>query len=208
MAAKLFQTTATEAEIDQIIRQPMSWDEYLNMPTQYRTADGFVGDIYKVEWVAGEAIIMMAAMRKAHSNVTYQLERLLRDSLIGAEVYHEVGYRTSEGVLVPDIIVVEEGGDDDPVWVNRTPLVVIEVLSPSTRNYDLLEKSDRYQAWGARQSWIADTDGWLVIRENTEDGWKMVALIDSEHPEAQVAVGTTGVVTLRYGDIFGNLAGQ
>lgn len=208
MSTHVFHTTATEAEIEQITRLPMSWEEYLDLPDYYRTADGFEGRISKAEWWHGEAIIMMAPMRKVHSRLTSRLERLLEDSLTGVEIYHEVRHRLPDGVLVPDILVVEADGDDDPVFVNQVPLVVVEVLSPSTRTYDLFEKSDKYQAAGVMQYWIVDSAGWLVVRANTVDGWKTIATVDKENPQAQVTVSGAGVVNLNYDDIFQNLPSQ
>ena len=56
--------------------------------------------------------------------------------------------------LQPDVLVVRR---DDLGDVHRVaPIVVAEVLSPSTRSFDLLVKRERYDAAGVGAYWVVD----------------------------------------------------
>ena len=58
--------------------------------------------------------------------------------------------------LQPDVLVVRR---DDVGDVHRvTPIVVAEVLSPSTRSFDLLVKRERYGAAGGSAYWVVDVE--------------------------------------------------
>lgn len=180
-----------------IIRRQMSWDEYLALPPQP-----------KAEWVAGEAFIMMAPARREHIDLAQKLELLFYHELTNVAVFREAGYHINDRGRVPDLIVVEPDKDLDPVWITSQPLVIVEILSPSTRSTDLFEKSDEYLSGGVQQYWIIDPAGWLIVRENTEKGWQLLATVDSEHRTAEVAIGNHGIVSLSYDDIFQNLPSQ
>ena len=59
--------------------------------------------------------------------------------------------------LQPDVIVV----DDDEIQkerLTRTPLLVVEVLSPSSRRHDLGSKRLAYAAAGVPVYWLVDPE--------------------------------------------------
>ena len=58
-------------------------------------------------------------------------------------------------VFVPDIVVLEERLDDDAPYVG-TPLVVFEVLSPSTEARERDFKAKRYLGLGVAEVWLID----------------------------------------------------
>jgi len=62
-------------------------------------------------------------------------------------------------VLVPDVVVVPVGDipSDAEKGISR-PLLVIEVLSPSTAGRDRLVKAKRYFKVGAREVWLLDPE--------------------------------------------------
>lgn len=57
--------------------------------------------------------------------------------------------------LQPDVLVLREQDRSSP---DRLPLLVVEVLSPSTRGRDHVEKRRLYEARGVPSYWIADPD--------------------------------------------------
>ncbi len=58
---------------------------------------------------------------------------------------------------VPDVSVVRADDiDDDEEGLHRVPLLVVEVLSPSTRRTDLLLKKDIYRELGVPSYWLVD----------------------------------------------------
>ena len=62
---------------------------------------------------------------------------------------------------------VPERGD---VRVDRVPDIVVEVLSPGTRRYDLVEKMPNYAKAGVRECWVVDPLGRTVEVYSNEGG--------------------------------------
>jgi len=67
-------------------------------------------------------------------------------------------------VVQPDIIIIcdTENIDQDGRY-KGIPSLVVEVLSQSTRRYDLLRKLDLYMVCGIKEYWIADPDKKEII---------------------------------------------
>lgn len=82
-------------------------------------------------------------------------------------------------VVVPDILVVplELIGNRE---ITGAPLIVVEILSPSTRMTDLTVKKERMRRAGVAQYWIADP------QEPSLTGWRLVG---SEYVGFARAVG-------------------
>ena len=76
------------------------------------------------------------------------------------DVYIEKNDRT---VLQPDVVVIcnKEVFQDDKVW--GAPDMVIEILSPSTAERDLVYKLSKYRGSGVREYWIVDLKKERVI---------------------------------------------
>ena len=69
--------------------------------------------------------------------------------------YDRSAFETS--YLVPDVSVVRAADlGDDEEGLHRVPLLVVEVLSPSTRRTDLLLKKDIYRGLGVPTYWLVD----------------------------------------------------
>jgi Uma2 family endonuclease len=60
-------------------------------------------------------------------------------------------------VLEPDLLVFGKG-EATPARLERAPLLVVEVLSPSTRRIDLGTKRLAYQEGGVPTYWLVDPD--------------------------------------------------
>ena len=101
------------------------------------------------ELLDGE-VVGMAPERVAHVRTKVQVFDRMRDAIREAGVPCEalldgVGFRTDEhNVFIPDVIV--RCGDALPgdVSVMDDPVIVLEVLSPSTQQVDTTIKLDRY----------------------------------------------------------------
>lgn len=63
---------------------------------------------------------------------------------------------TRNSALEPDLVVLPRVDEDDP---NRLPLLVVEVLSPSTRGNDQIAKRRVYAARGIPSYWLIDPRG-------------------------------------------------
>lgn len=94
---------------------------------------------------------------------------------------------TSEDVFVPDLVVVAE-----PVprshGIDVPPLLVVEILSPATRERDRGLKAVRYAELGVSNYWIVDPDARRIECFRLEAGaFRSVAACEGEggliHPD-------------------------
>ena len=65
---------------------------------------------------------------------------------------------THEDVFVPDLVVVRHPQDVTERAIEAPPLLVVEILSPSTRKQDRGIKAERYAELGVEHFWIVDPD--------------------------------------------------
>ena len=71
---------------------------------------------------------------------------------------------------MPDLVVVAEPGQISARGIEGAPLLVVEILSPSTRNQDRTVKARRYAALGIRHYWIIDPDASRIECYRVEAG--------------------------------------
>ena len=65
---------------------------------------------------------------------------------------------TPHDVLQPDLVVVAEPVQVSARGIEGPPLLVVEVLSPTTATYDRSTKAHRFAALGVRHLWLVDPD--------------------------------------------------
>ena len=132
-------------------------------------------------------INMMAGTNLFHGRVSRNIGRYLDGYTVnnkcGCEVFYapidvllpnngETDDNKIYNVVQPDIFVVCGGwkGDDNAFW--GAPDMVVEILSPSNRKKDMIEKFHLYQRAGVREYWIADPKVKIitvyVMQENGE----------------------------------------
>ena len=115
---------------------------------------------FKNEYHNGQ-IIAMSGASHWHNRITLDTATHLNNQLMEGECEVFVGemrVRTSPTVsyLYPDVIVVcgEPRFEDDTFDTLLNPIVVIEVLSPSTAAYDRGEKFESYKQLASLQEYI------------------------------------------------------
>ena len=84
--------------------------------------------------------------------------------------------------LQPDVLVARPG-DFGPKNLPVAPLLAVEVLSPSTRLYDLNTKRSAYERMGVASYWIVDpaAPGSLTVLELDDDGrYRQVAQVEGD----------------------------
>ena len=125
--------------------------EYLNMERKAVT---------KSEYLSGQ-ILAMSGASNAHNTITMNTAYQLYDQLVDRDclVYaSDMRVRVQDPVsyVYPDVTVVcvEPRFEDDVFDTLLNPVVVIEVLSPSTAAYDRREKFTRYQQIASLQEYI------------------------------------------------------
>ena len=170
---------------------PMSREEFLELDYEFG----------KAEWADGVAILMAAA-RNPHSLLVGNVISAVISSLTGIRVIPEVTLPLDDSVREPDLAIVPTP-NYSPNWRIGIPLVVIEVLSPSTRKLDMGQKADEYLAHGISQYWVVDPVAESIeVRMNVGSEWRSAVVVDAENPEAEIAVGEHGVVWLDHAAIF------
>lgn len=76
---------------------------------------------------------------------------------------------TDDTVMQPDLLVARRDqftSKDLPV----APDLAIEVLSPSTRRFDLFLKRDRFESAGVKAYWVVDPEGPTLTAWELQDG--------------------------------------
>lgn len=154
----------------------------------------------RVELIDG-VIYRMNTPSRRHQKISGELFAQLHNYLKGktCEVYSApFGVRLFEKkgdspydvdtVVVPDIMVVcdLEKLDDDGCF--GAPDLIIEILSPSTRQRDRLIKFNLYQRAGVQEYWIVDPGEKTVIVMTLDDGQYHAPAAYSSHSAVPVGV--------------------
>lgn len=176
-------------EVEVLQRIPMSWEEYLERR-----------DLERAEWVDGVAIVSPQP-RFRHGLAVANTSALLKASLPGLIVVIESGLRMARSLRGPDVMVVDVV--PETTWMEAAPVLLVEVLSPSTRSEDLLRKGPEYAEAGAGQYWVVDPDQrTLEVYELVDGRWEPLAAFDERTPNGEVRVGEHGVVPIDLADLL------
>lgn len=136
--------------------RPMIYDDLKQLPQD--------GNRYEI--IDGEPVVSPAPSR-LHQKLTVRLLLLIHAYLVrhnlGDDVYPApVDVRLHPHRIVqPDLVYV---GPDrrsilaDPALIEGAPDLIVEILSPSNRPYDLQVKYRVYAAAGVREYWVADPE--------------------------------------------------
>ena len=128
------------------------------------------GSTTRYELVDG-ALLVSAEPSLQHQRVNLQVARLLQDAAPpDLEVFLPVDVRLSAlRQIAPDVTVVRRE-DATGRRLERAPLLVVEVLSPSTRTVDLVLKRRVLEEAGVPSYWLVDPDDGVVTVLELEGG--------------------------------------
>ena len=155
----------------------------LRRKLEYSDIQAVPEDGKRYELVLGD-LFVNPSPSPTHQRVSMRLERLLEDYFHArtiAEVFHAPVdlILTKQDVFVPDILVTADPSHITKRGIERPPLLVVEILSPSTRKLDRGVKSRRYAELGVQHYWIVDPDGKRIDCYRLEKG-AFRPLIDAE----------------------------
>jgi Uma2 family endonuclease len=129
-------------------------------PFQYEDLEAMPDDGYRREIIGGTLIVTPAPIPR-HQLVAGNLFSTLR--LAGTPgtltLFAPLDWRQSDGGMVePDLLVIRhcDLDLDIPLPASVTPLLLVEILSPSNRLYDLTLKRALYERLGVPAYWIVD----------------------------------------------------
>lgn len=149
----------------------LTWDDLQQLPD----------DGYRRELVHGQLLVTPSPMM-GHQNVVFQLGLLL-----GNTCPHELkvlpapcDWKLSpETVFEPDLMVIDRTDYHPAAVFTGTPHVVVEVLSPSTRDTDLSLKRLEYEQAGVPAYWLVDPDApWLTVLHLVDGAYREVARVE------------------------------
>ncbi len=125
----------------------------------------------RYELIDGVLIEMPSPSRPHQRAVVRLIGLLLAAEPPGAEVLTAPFDILSEDTAVqPDVIVIPKGPTAAHGYVEGAPLLVVEVLSPSTALYDLNTKFKRYERAGVTSYWVIDPVKLRLIAWELRDG--------------------------------------
>ena len=134
----------------------------------------------KSEYLSGEIVAMSGASNE-HNLITMNTSTALYNQLAdrGCRVYASdmrVGIGAGISYFYPDVAVVcdEPRFEDNVLDTLLNPIVVIEVLSPSTEAYDRGEKSVRYRQLESLQEYILISQDTVQVEHYLRQGKQWV----------------------------------
>lgn len=153
----------------------------MGLPLQKMSLDDFLAwendQVERHEFHLGEVFAMVGA-RRVHECVVSNLLGELRNSLrgspcraYGSSMKLLVGENT---ILYPDVQVSCDREDRSAELALRSPIVVVEVLSPSTHSYDRSQKFAIYRGLASLKEYLLidpETRRVEAFRRTADDGW-------------------------------------
>ncbi|MER6971333.1 Uma2 family endonuclease [Nocardioides sp. NPDC000445] len=172
-----------ELSIAGMRRKRMSLEEWRALPEDLHA-----------EWVNGWAVWPVSPPTFGHGKGQFQLSVLLATALPGLIGATE-SFTSMPGnrIRLPDVALVANEPDGDTII--DPPVLVAEVLSPSTQGQDLVTKAHEYAGAGVEHYWILDPmQRRLEVFDLVDGGWVSQAVLDHEHPTGTMTVGEHGSV--------------
>lgn len=181
-----------------IALQPMTTAEFLELADE----EGVTRELIDGSLVERE----MTTRKPSHNVAITRIGRALLDwveaepDLVGTVAGGETRCRlaTDPDLIVGVDIVYYEGAEfvrqgEEDAYFDGPPVVAVEVLSPSDKHEEVVEKINRYLSHGVKQVWIADPDLRTVTvhrgeGESTHFNVKQELTAEPELPGFRVAV--------------------
>jgi Uma2 family endonuclease len=134
------------------LKTKLEYSDYVHIPSDGKRYELLEGDLH-----------VTPAPSPLHQRVSKRLQRML-EAYFEAKGQGEVFdapidvILTNQDVVQPDLVLVTNAGQISKRGIEGPPLLLVEVLSPSTREYDRTAKATRYAALGVVHYWIVDPD--------------------------------------------------
>jgi Uma2 family endonuclease len=132
------------------LKAKLDYDDYCAIPPDGKRYELIDGQVY-----------VTPAPSPLHQRLVGRLFRLLSEYFLApAEVFVAPidVILTPHDVVQPDLVVVANQSQVSRRGIEGPPLLVVEVLSPTTTVYDRTTKAQRYAALGISHYWLADPE--------------------------------------------------
>lgn len=134
------------------LKQKLDYADYARIPPDGKRYELLEGELY-----------VTPAPSPLHQRVSRRLQRQLED------YFHTRGLGevfnapidlilAPQDVVQPDLVVVTAPGQISQRGIEGPPALVVEVLSPTTREHDRTVKARRYARLGVRHYWVVDPE--------------------------------------------------
>lgn len=146
------------------LKQKLDYSDYAQISTDGNRYELMEGELY-----------VTPAPSPQHQRISKRLQRQLEAYFEGrslGEVFNAPidMILTFHDVLQPDLVVVADAQQISQRGIEGPPTLVVEILSPSTRQTDLTVKARRYAALRIRHYWIVDPEARRLVCYRDEDG--------------------------------------
>ena len=117
---------------------------------------------YSYELIDG--LVMMSPRPSiTHQLLSKRLAFAIDQYLVDCESLQDAELQLDNNILVPDIMVVCDDHDLEAQRITIPPLLVVEILSPSTMSHDYIYKLNAYKRLDIAEYWIVDPKGKSII---------------------------------------------
>lgn len=146
------------------LKRKLDYEDYTRLPDDGKRYEILDGELY-----------VTASPSLLHQRLSKRLQRRLEDFFevrgLG-EVFNAPTdlILAQHDIVVPDLVIVAEPGQLSARAIEGVPLMVVEILSPSTRGRDRGIKMRRYAALGVSHYWIVDPDTQTIECWRLESG--------------------------------------
>jgi Uma2 family endonuclease len=109
----------------------------------------------------------VASHQKLLLKIAFQLNQYLEDK--GGEVLvapFDIYLDETSNAVQPDIVVIlkeNKGRLEKNGHFHGSPDMLVEILSPGNKEYDLIRKKDLYEKFGVKEYWIVDPETKLAL---------------------------------------------
>lgn len=159
-----------------VLVMPMSREDFDALP-----------EIPHTEWWDGA--LVMTGTTNRHGRAAARLCAALIAALAGRDldVGTGTGWRLPDAEFAPDVVVTGPAPDDQ--LLTEPPLLVVEILSRSTRHIDLGRKREIYAAGGLAWYWIVDlVKNELIVFRNVGGAFAEVGRFATGTTEGPVSI--------------------
>ena len=164
----------------------------------------------RYEYVRGRIVQQMSGGTKDHGQVTRRILRTIEDQVDEAAwaTLPERGVETRQTIRYPDI-AVEPSNEPGNSLSTQRPVLVVEVLSPSTSSNDLDVKPAEYLSLASLDAYViaSQDEPAMLVYERRTDGTFPTEPRQVEGPTATLDVTTRGfTVHLSFAEIYKGIA--
>ena len=142
----------------------LEYSDYAEIPSDGKRYELLEGDLQ-----------VAPAPSPFHQRVSKRLQRMLED------YFKETGrgeafdapidvILTKQDLVQPDLVLALNPAQVSNRGIEGAPFLLVEVLSPSTKNYDRTSKAQRSAAWGVSHYWIVDPDAQQIECYRAKEG--------------------------------------